>query len=94
MSRDGVQYVCDRVLLGLGCLVCVMCVCVQAVIRSAGGIGAIVTCMGAHPGSVDVADNACYALGRVASNNAENQVVVADVMICFYLVILYNRCLL
>ena len=82
MSRDGVQYVCDRVLLGLGCLVCVMCVCVQAVIRSAGGIGAIVTCMGAHPGSVEVAWGACNALGNVAANNAENQVVVADVTSC------------
>ena len=82
MSRDGVQYVCDRVLLGLGCLVCVMCVCVQAVIRSAGGIGAIVTCMGAHPGSVEVAWRACLALGNVAANNAENQVVVADVTSC------------
>ena len=82
MSRDGVQYVCDRVLLGLGCLVCVMCVCVQAVIRSAGGIGAIVTCMGAHPGSVEVARWACLALGIVASKNAETQVVVADVTSC------------
>ena len=71
-----------------------MCVCVQAVIRSAGGIGAIVTCMGAHPGSVEVADNACYALGHVAYDNAENQVVVADVMMFFFLIILCNRCLL
>ena len=73
-----------------------MCVCVQAVIRSAGGIGAIVTCMGAHPGSVEVARRACRALGNVA-DNAENQVVVADVMscddLCFYY-ILSNRCLL
>ena len=59
-----------------------MCVCVQAVIRSAGGIGAIVTCMGAHPGSVEVARWACLALGNVAANNAENQVVVADVTSC------------
>ena len=59
-----------------------MCVCVQTVIRSAGGIGAIVTCMGAHPGSVDVARWACLALGNVASNNAENRVVVADVTSC------------
>ena len=59
-----------------------MCVCVQAVIRSAGGIDAIVTCMGAHPGSVEVAENACLALGNVAADNAENQVVVADVTSC------------
>ena len=83
MCRHGAWYVCDRVLLGFGVLsVCVMCVCVQAVIRTAGGIGAIVTCMGAHPGSVEVADNACYALANVAANNAENQVVVADVTSC------------
>jgi len=55
---------------------------VQAVIRSAGGIGAIVTCMGAHPGSVEVARYACLALGNVAADNAENQVVVADVTSC------------
>ena len=66
-----------------------MCVCVQAVIRSAGGIGAIVTCMGAHPGSVEVARWACNALGIVAANNAENQVVVADVTSCDDVFLLY-----
>ena len=69
---------------------------VQAVIRTAGGIGAIVTCMGAHPGSVEVASYACFALGH-AYDNAENQVVVADVTSCdnlFFIIILCNRCLL
>ena len=42
-------------------------------IRTAGGIEAIVACITAHPGSVDVAYRACWAMINLAVN-AENQV--------------------
>ncbi len=49
------------------------CVDLQVAIRTAGGIPAIVACMGAHPGSVDVARYACQAMVNLA-NNDENKV--------------------
>ena len=49
------------------------CVVLQVAIRTAGGIPAIVACIGAHPGSVDVAHYACRAMASLTVN-AENMV--------------------
>ena len=49
------------------------CIFVQVAIRTERGIPAIVACMGAHPGSVDVAYRACWALMNLAVN-ADNKV--------------------
>ena len=46
----------------------------QVVIRTAGGISAIVACIAAHPDSVDVAHNACWAMANLAVD-ADNKVV-------------------
>ena len=46
----------------------------QVAIRTADGIPAIVSCMAAHPGSVDVAQFACWAMANLALN-ADNQVM-------------------
>ena len=45
----------------------------QVAIRTASGIPAIVACMAAHTGSVDVAHYACWAMVNLAAND-ENQV--------------------